>query len=172
MQETQVWFLGLEDPMEKEMTTHSSILTWKIPWTEKPGWLQSMGSQRVGHHWAHTHDYNSLLTMFLTLGLEEEAESHQFSLNLKGKTVQGLVRPMWNFMVERKWKETSVLCSAALTSFPEFSSGRKNSQHYTQHWCPRKARNPKQGAHAAAYSWMQMRPHCFSTWLWDCKSGY
>ena len=137
MWEMQVRSLGQEDPLEKEMTTHCTILTWKIPWTEKPGWLQCMGSQRVGQGWAHTHDYNSLLTMFLTLGLEEEAKSHQYSLNLKAKTVQGLVRPMWNFAVERKWKGTSVLCSAALTSFPEFSSGRKNSQPYTQHWCPR-----------------------------------
>ena len=49
MQETQVQSLGWEDPLEKEMTTHSSILAWKIPWTEEPGRLQSMGSQRVGH---------------------------------------------------------------------------------------------------------------------------
>ena len=40
---------GLEDPLEKEMATHSSILAWRIPWTEEPGGLQSMGSQRVGH---------------------------------------------------------------------------------------------------------------------------
>ena len=49
MQETQVRSLGQEDPMEKEMATHSSILAWKIPWTEEPGGLQSMWSQRVGH---------------------------------------------------------------------------------------------------------------------------
>ena len=49
MQETQIRFLGLEDPLEKEMATHSSTLAWKIPWTEEPGRLQSMGSQRVGH---------------------------------------------------------------------------------------------------------------------------
>ena len=40
--------LGLEEPLEKEMATHSSVLTWRIPWTEEPGGLQSMGSQRVG----------------------------------------------------------------------------------------------------------------------------
>ena len=51
VQETQVWSLGQEDPLEKEMATHSSILTWKIPWTEEPGGLQSMGSQRVRHDW-------------------------------------------------------------------------------------------------------------------------
>ena len=49
MQETWVQFLGQEDPLEKEMSTHSHILAWRIPWTEEPGGLQSMGSQRVGH---------------------------------------------------------------------------------------------------------------------------
>ena len=49
MQETWVPSLGGEDPLEKEMATHSSILAWKIPWTEEPGRLQSMGSQRVRH---------------------------------------------------------------------------------------------------------------------------
>ena len=51
MQEIWVWSLGQEDPLEKEMATHSSILVWKIPWTEDPGQLQSMGSQRAGHDW-------------------------------------------------------------------------------------------------------------------------
>ena len=49
VQETWVKSMGREDPLEKGMTTHSSILTWRIPWTEEPGELQSMGSQRVGH---------------------------------------------------------------------------------------------------------------------------
>ena len=55
MQETQkawVQSLGWEDPLEKEMATHSSILAWEIPWTEETGTLQSMGLQRVGHKWA------------------------------------------------------------------------------------------------------------------------
>ena len=49
MRETWVRSLGWEDPLEKEMETHSSILAWRIPWTEEPGGLQSMGLQRVGH---------------------------------------------------------------------------------------------------------------------------
>ena len=49
MRETQVRSLGQEDALEKGRTTHSSILAWKIPWTEEPGRLQSMGSHRVGH---------------------------------------------------------------------------------------------------------------------------
>ena len=52
MWETRVQSLGQEDPLEKEMANHSSILAWKIPWTEEPGRLQCMGSQRVGHNWA------------------------------------------------------------------------------------------------------------------------
>ena len=57
MQETRVQSLGPEDPLEKEMATHSSILAWEIPWTEEPGGLQSMGSQRVRHALGpeHTH---------------------------------------------------------------------------------------------------------------------
>ena len=47
MQETQVQFLGWEDPLEEEMETHSSILAWRIPWTEEPDGLQSIGSQRI-----------------------------------------------------------------------------------------------------------------------------
>ena len=49
MRETWVRSLGQEDPLEKEMATHPSIRAWRIPWTEEPGGLQSMGSQRVGH---------------------------------------------------------------------------------------------------------------------------
>ena len=51
MWEIRVWSLGQEDPLEKEMATHSSVLAWKIPWTEEPGGLQSMGLQKVGHDW-------------------------------------------------------------------------------------------------------------------------
>ena len=50
IQETQVQNLDGEDPLEKEMATHSSILVWRIPWTEEPGRLQDMGSQRVRHN--------------------------------------------------------------------------------------------------------------------------
>ena len=50
MQEMQVQSLGEEDPLEKEMATHSSILAWEIPWTEEPGRLESRGLQRVGYH--------------------------------------------------------------------------------------------------------------------------
>ena len=55
MEETWFWFLGWEDPLEEGMATHSSILAWRIPWTEEPGRLQSMGSQRIRHDWATNH---------------------------------------------------------------------------------------------------------------------
>ena len=51
IQETRFWSLGWEDPLEEKMATHSSILAWKIPWTDEPGRLQSMGPQRVGYNW-------------------------------------------------------------------------------------------------------------------------
>ena len=54
MQKTWVWFLGQEDPLEKEMATHSSVLAWRIPWTEEPGGLQAMGLQES--------DMNDLVT--------------------------------------------------------------------------------------------------------------
>ena len=52
MQETQVQFVGWEDPLEKEMATHSNIFAQRIIWTEEPGGLQSMGQQRVRHDWS------------------------------------------------------------------------------------------------------------------------
>ena len=58
LQETWVWTLDREDLLEEDVATHSSVLAWRIPWTEEPGGLQSMGSQRVRHGWsdlAHMH---------------------------------------------------------------------------------------------------------------------
>ena len=62
VQEIWVWSLGWEDPLEKGMTTLSSILVWRIPWTEESGKLQSMGSQSVGHYWATFTFLSSLKT--------------------------------------------------------------------------------------------------------------
>ena len=73
MQETWVWSLGRKDPLEKEMATHSSTLGWKIPWKEEPGWLQSTGSQRVGHDRATSLHFLSLFYLrwkhFVSLSL-------------------------------------------------------------------------------------------------------
>ena len=67
MQDTWVQSLGQEDLLEKEMATHSSILAWKIPWTEEPGSLQSMGLQRVGHELA-TSLFTSLSHPYMITG--------------------------------------------------------------------------------------------------------
>ena len=56
-QETWVWFLGWEDPLEKGMATRSSILAWRIPWTKETGRLEFKGSQRAGHDWVTTHTH-------------------------------------------------------------------------------------------------------------------
>ena len=66
MQETQVRSLGWEDPLEKEMATHSSIPAWRIPWTEEPGGLQSTGSQRVRHDWA------TYITIYMKYHLQQK----------------------------------------------------------------------------------------------------
>ena len=72
----QAWSLGWEDPLEEGMATHSSILAWRVPWTEEPGWLQPMGSQRVRHDWnnlvrvhthTHTHTHPQVLGKSFTL---------------------------------------------------------------------------------------------------------
>ena len=72
MQETRVWSLGWEDPLEKGMAIHSSILAWRIPLTEKPSGLQFMGCQRVRHNWVtntHTHTHPNGYEVLSYMGL-------------------------------------------------------------------------------------------------------
>ena len=64
MQRIQTQSLGQEDPLEEKVVIHSRILAWKIPWTEEPDGLQSMGSQRVGHDLAIGHMYMSVLIFY------------------------------------------------------------------------------------------------------------
>ena len=73
MQEMRVWSLGWKDPLEKEMTTHSSILAWRIPWAEEPGRLQSMRSQRIRHNWATKHFSQNLPEFSVTCPLPASA---------------------------------------------------------------------------------------------------
>ena len=85
MRETRVRSLAWEDPLEKEMATHSSILALRIPWTEEPGGLQSAGSQRVGHDWV------TLLTYFryaddTTLMAESEEELKSLLMKVREKS--------------------------------------------------------------------------------------
>ena len=64
-----VWFLGWEDSLEEGIAPHCSIIAWEIPWTEKPGSLQSMGSQRVGHDWVTKHKWYRMIFVLLCLTL-------------------------------------------------------------------------------------------------------
>ena len=86
MRETQIRSLGQEDPLKEGMATHSSILAWRIPWTEEPGGLWSVGSQNVGHNWsnwAHTH----MLMEFLQYILQPKNRSLFFLISNKELTV-------------------------------------------------------------------------------------
>ena len=75
-QETQVPSLSQEDPLEEEMATHSSVLDWRIPWTEEPGGLQSTGSQRVGHDWA-TNTHKEEINKHNKMSCEEVSKQSQ-----------------------------------------------------------------------------------------------
>ena len=78
IQETWVRFLGWEDPLEKGMATHSSILTWRNPWTEEPGGLQSMELQRVRHNWAtNTHIHTPGSASLQRLHFQQRQDSCQ-----------------------------------------------------------------------------------------------
>jgi len=84
MWETWVRSLGWEDPLEKEMAIHSSTIAWKIPWTEEPGRLQSMGSQRVGHDWAtsllHVTSHSLISVELLEINIKRYLKiAHMFS---------------------------------------------------------------------------------------------
>ena len=89
--ETQIWCWGQEDPLEKGMATHPSILAWRIPWAEGPCRLQSMGLQRVRHNWA-TNTFVGLLKLFLYSYTSFGSIFHEicpFHLNGKNLLVQG-----------------------------------------------------------------------------------
>ena len=85
VRETRVQSLGREDPLEKRMGTHSSVLVWRIPWTEKPGGPQSMGLQRVGHDWSnltcmHTHN-RSIISLLQEWGSQTTVTQSSLSLD-------------------------------------------------------------------------------------------
>ena len=86
MRETWVQFLGWEDPLEKEMATHSSTLAWKIPWTEEPGRLHPVGSQRVRHDWATS------LSLFTFI-------KHGSGTALSSRNALGATQVVFNFLV-------------------------------------------------------------------------
>ena len=105
MRETQVWSLGWEDPLEKEMATHSSILAWRIPWREEPGGLQFTGLQRVRHDWAtalslcgkHPTFRDSSSSVFC-------GEAH---LHFRSKEQGRGLREKWAHLNSQKWRPSS-----------------------------------------------------------------
>ena len=106
MWETWVRSLGREYPLEKEMATHSSILAWRIPWTEKPSRLQSTGSQRVGHDWATSPSPSPLkglraLESLLIPGLARENTDISHWARKKGSPIINY-NPLNSFYTETK----------------------------------------------------------------------
>ena len=86
MKEIQVQSPGWKDPLEEEMATHSSILAWRIPWTEQPGGLQSMGSQRVRHDWAaNTSTFIYMCVCVCVLKTERESKHSKGQKNIKNR---------------------------------------------------------------------------------------
>ena len=126
MQETWVWSLGQGDPLEKERATHSSILAWEIPWTEDPGRLQFMGSQRVGHNWVtNTHTHNSLLVVSFANIFSHSADC-LFILSVVSSAVQKLLHVI-----------RFHLFNSCFISFVFGDRGEKNSAViYVRVFCP------------------------------------
>ena len=128
MQETHVWSLGREDPLEKEMTTHSSTLAWKIPRTEEPSRLQSMVSQRVKHNWV-----TSLLLSF-HLFLLYARHRLMVILHISSHVILIIFLARCNYIpfleIEAEWFN---LCMVQLVlGHKPKKSGFRNSSN---HWC-------------------------------------
>ena len=119
LQETQVQSLVWEDPLEEEMTTHSSTLAWKIPWTEEPGRLQSKGLQRVRHNWATKHSH--------TLKQPQSSVCHERAFpGVKREQAEGQRYPS-PFCLVSSWSPSvlsfdvsplTLLCSHKITGYP------------------------------------------------------
>ena len=108
MQEMWVWSFGREDPLEEDMTTHSGILAWRIPWTEEPGELQSMESHRVGHNWVT--NVEPLCSMWLCLILRSEFNEWIFRSAAQN-------RPVWQYKISLVFFNHSVAVNYASPSF-------------------------------------------------------
>ena len=117
MQETWVRSLGQEDPLEKGMATHSSILAWRIPWTEEPSWLQSMELQRVEHSWATNIHLQAPLDPYVPASLG--SVSLVFSLCTTGrqvgleKTLSRSVHYCWQAFAASSWTVSSLILDCA-----------------------------------------------------------
>ena len=129
MQETQVQSLGWEDPLEKGMATHSRFLAWRIPWTEEPGGLQSIGSQRVRHDWAtNTHTHTSLSELYLACLVAGACTQHSGCVSWAKSPHPGLythsallAEASKSVLVAAKWRSYHTMTFQAITSSHCFS---------------------------------------------------
>ena len=98
-QKMQIWSLGGEDPLDKEVATHSSILAWKIPWMEEPDGLQSMKLQKVGcnraHMCAETHTYNAWINSYKDSAMVIQIHNQEEN---KGKSKVWATENIWNVL--------------------------------------------------------------------------
>ena len=108
MQQIPVRSLVREDPLEKEMATHSSTLAWRIPWMEEPGRLQSMGSQRVGHDWETSLSFFMLFTDWYTHHWNHSEIVIHFCWNISSILYQFSLKENWYvifFFIDMKMKQ-------------------------------------------------------------------
>ena len=121
MWETWLWYLGRENPLKKEMVTHSSTLAWRISWTEKPGRLQSTGSQRVGHNWATSLDWTGLYWVFAYLLCSHLSLQLEYNL---GETYF-----IWIFRTldREQWEMNAAAAAKLLQSCPTLCDPRDGS---------------------------------------------
>jgi len=106
MQDTRVQSLGWEDPLEKGMATYSSILAWKISWTEEPGGLQSMGLQRVGHDWA-TDTFQTSYPLVQLIKINKQTKKEHFNLVIKHSRIDAFKLWCWRRLLRVPWTARS-----------------------------------------------------------------
>ena len=118
MQETWVWSLGREDPLEKEMATHSSIVAWRIPWTEEPGGLQSMGLQRLRHDWVTS----LILIPALSPSFLTSSQPLKFSLSFTSSRKFSQIPFSWTYLPLSVLLSLSVALGRSTSSFCNLSA--------------------------------------------------
>ena len=131
-QETRDQFLHQEDPLEKEMVIHSNTLAWKIPWTEEPDKLQSMGSQRVGHNWATSLHFTSCCIQPIKLWLFTKVSQ---------KTLHSFIRSLIHSLKNTYW--ASIMCQACGFVVPGLQVNKTAKVHIelTNHRCAQNSKS-------------------------------
>ena len=144
VQETQVQSLGQEDPLEDSMAAHSSILAWRITWTEEPGGLRSMGLQRVRCDWAlkHTHSWFTMLCWF-------QASSTVIQLHIKKKKIHAFSIKV----ITEYWVEFPVLYSMCLLITYFIFSSVYNTLAWKIPWMGEPDGLPSMGSHRVGHNW-------------------